>query len=98
MFNAHTTIITTEAERLIKRLCTHWGHKFSVEISGRTGRINFGPDFGHCQCLLTGSDQQLSIQLNGSEQADLEKLQPVVLEHLQRMAKEPLSDAVWTEQ
>ncbi|WP_414674792.1 DUF2218 domain-containing protein, partial [Lysobacter sp.] len=38
---AHARIATDDASRLIKRLCTHWRHKFPVEFDSERGRVPF---------------------------------------------------------
>lgn len=92
MFNTQIHIPTLEAKRLIKRLCTHWAHKFTVEVSEHEGHI----DFGTCQCVLSAKDQALNIQLNGADKNTLNNMQTVVFDHLQRMTRAPLPETAWS--
>jgi len=90
--NSHASIATNEAARLIKRLCAHWGHKFTVKTESNLGRI----DFGDSQCQLTGNDEHLRIDLHCPDQPTASRMQDVVFDHLQRMAKSQLSQPVWS--
>lgn len=82
---------TTQASRIAKRLLNHWKHKFEVaessdqlQIMMPTATISLIPQV---QALL------VHIQLQDTE-ADLTRLEQVVLDHLIRMGQEPLT-AIW---
>lgn len=89
--NSYAIISTTEAARLIKRLCAHWGHAFTVEAKPNLGRINFGDS----QCQLTGDDVSIRIDLNCPDETTANRMQNVVFDHLQRMGKTELPAPVW---
>lgn len=92
MLNTQIRLTTLEATRLIKRLCTHWAHKFTVEVSEHQGHI----DFGTCQCTLAANEKMLHIQLIGTDKEKLISMQTVVMDHLQRMTKTPLPTTAWS--
>lgn len=92
MLNAQAHISTSEAARLIKRLCAHWSHKLAVETEDGMGRI----DFGESRCLLTADNEQLHIKLDCPDEATSERMQQVVFDHLKRMAKAELAEPVWS--
>lgn len=77
------TITTAEPARIILRLCKHWGHKFDVSYDEQQGRIAlpFGP------CLLSAGEGRLTVRLEGTAEADMDKFEQVVAEHAQRMAR-----------
>lgn len=77
-------IATVEASRLIKRLCTHWAHKFPVEFDAQQGFIPFD-DTTHAR--LQASDDTLHARVEAADQATLQRFQDVVESHLQRMAR-----------
>ena len=86
MITTTARIATEQAERLILRLCKHWGHKFPVQHEPQRGEIEL--PFGKCRLYI---HEALIVELEG-EAAQMEKFQQVVAEHLQRMAlKETLA-------
>lgn len=86
MITTNALIQTNQAERLILRLCKHWGHKFPVQHSERYGEIAL--PMGTCRL---SAENELKVELEG-EAAQMERFQQVVAEHLQRMAaKEALA-------
>jgi hypothetical protein len=72
-------IETAQPERLMKRLCKHWGHKFPVEVSEQLGSIEL--PLGICRMTCTDS---LKVELH-SDAEQMATLQQVVADHLQRM-------------
>ena len=75
---------TPEAGRLIKRLCTHWGHKFSVEFDDQRGLVQF--DDAVVLRLQAHADA-LHARIDAIDLPALERFQGVVENHLQRMAR-----------
>ena len=85
------TVTTESPARLITRLCKHWGHKFPVRYDEREGEIELS--IGRCHLSVVPAGLGVSLQAESPEQ--LQNLQQVVVDHLQRMASgEPL-DFVW---
>jgi len=78
------TVATPEASRLIKRLCTHWGHKFSVEFDEQQGVVTFDDDV---VLRLQAHADALDARIEACDPPALERFQGVVENHLQRMAR-----------
>ncbi|WP_167654157.1 DUF2218 domain-containing protein [Pseudomonas duriflava] len=73
-------ISTTNPTRYITRLCKHWGHKFTVEFDEQHGVIHFPSG----TCRLEAQADVLLARIEFPE-ADLERMESVVAEHLRRM-------------
>lgn len=76
---AVAVIATEQPQRLMKRLCKHWGHKFPVEVGEQQGSIELS--LGLCRMTCTDS---LKVELH-SDAEQMATLQQVVADHLQRM-------------
>ena len=81
---ATARIETVEAERLIKRLCTHWAHKFAVAFDAGSGFVPFDAS---TTARLRAEDGGLHVAVEAADAATLERFQGVVANHLQRMAR-----------
>lgn len=77
----HAHIQTHKPERLMTRLCKHWGHKFEVSLTDRDGEIAL--PMGSCRLHCPG--EGLDVELQG-ESDTMARFQQVVADHLQRMA------------
>lgn len=73
-------IQTSDPQRLMKRLCKHWGHKFPVELDEYQGSIELPLGVCRMQCKST-----LDVELHADVE-QMSRLQQVVADHLQRMA------------
>ena len=82
--SATADIDTPEAARLIKRLCTHWAHKFAVVFDADTGFVPFDAT---TTAHLRASAATLSARVEAADPATLERYQGVVANHLHRMAR-----------
>ncbi len=83
---SNTTINTSEAARIAKRLLNHWKHKF--EVSETTEKLSiFMPD---ATVNLTPKSDILWVSIE-STLTDLSHLERVVLDHLNRMAQQEFS-------
>lgn len=76
----HVAVPTEHAASYMKQLCRHWSHKFPVSFDDREGRI----DMPNTLVLLQAEPEQLLVRLELSPEADRERMQHVVAEHLQR--------------
>ncbi|AIL62286.1 DUF2218 domain-containing protein [Pseudomonas alkylphenolica] len=94
MFVSTAQIATDNPQRLITRLCKHWSHKFSVICDEQQGEIEL--NIGHC--LLKALEGGLHVRLQAAEEEQIQHLQTVVGDHLQRMDSKPLPDFVWNRQ
>ncbi|WP_199553361.1 DUF2218 domain-containing protein [Sandaracinobacteroides hominis] len=78
--NAH--VPTPMAERYVRQLCSHWGHRFAVTQEGPAGTIDFGDGKS---CALEANDSELHVAVTAPE-GEIERMQQVVAEHLNRFA------------
>lgn len=83
------TIVNTELGALyLKKLCRHFARRVPVMMSGTQGRIEF--PFGPGR--INAEDQQMHLQIEVSDPADIDRAEQIVAEHLIRMAhKEDLT-------
>ena len=94
MHASHTLVTVNELgpAKLIDRLANHWSHKFEIERS--EGRASI--PFPTATCMLVVQDGRLSARLEAEDDATLEKMQEVVADHLQRMARGEALSIAWT--
>lgn len=88
---ATATVATENPSRLINRLCKHWGHKFPVQHDEKKGEIEL--PIGNCRLQVTEGGLQVVVEAEESEQ--LQKLQQVVADHLERMATGEMLSFTW---
>ena len=91
MYSSHAEVSTGFASRYITRLCKHWGHKFQVDFDEQRGEILFDP----ARCLLEASAAGLRLTIETFDEQELDDLERVVAEHLQRMASQEQLDIFW---
>ncbi|HCJ27991.1 MAG TPA: DUF2218 domain-containing protein [Pseudomonas sp.] len=91
MLSSTVQIETTNPSRLIRRLCKHWSHKFDVSFDDQQGHIAFGG----ASCLLTAGEGNLTAKIQTEDEAQLEKMETVVADHLQRMSTDETFSFVW---
>ncbi|MBJ6979540.1 MULTISPECIES: DUF2218 domain-containing protein [unclassified Luteimonas] len=89
---ASATIATTDASRLIKRLCTHWAHKLEVEFDATQARIAFD---AHTVARLSAGASALEARIEAPDEARLRRYQDVVANHLHRMARGETLEIGW---
>ena len=78
------------ASRIMRRLCKHWSHKYSVTVDDTNGVI----ELPNVRCSLHALDGRIDIVLHGESDVP-ERLRGVVAEHLQRMAGEEQLEVTW---
>ncbi|WP_168406652.1 DUF2218 domain-containing protein [Acinetobacter indicus] len=84
----YSHIATTQAARLAKRLGNHWKHKFEVLETAQELRILMPS----ATIVLQPQPDALYTEIIAQdEHTDLNRLEQVVLDHLQRMGQEQLS-------
>ena len=81
--NSTTQITTDEAKRISKRLLNHWKHKFEVAETEAYSKI-FMPT---ATVTLTSREQSLDVMIE-NQQDNVEHLEQVVIDHLNRMAQQ----------
>lgn len=91
MHTSHAQVATANPARLIKRLCNHWRHKFPVQVDEQGGEIEL--PLG--QCSLQVSPAGLQARLQSPDPEQLQRMQTVVAEHLQRMAGDESLGIAW---
>ena len=94
MLIATAQITTDSPQRLITRLCKHWGHKFPVSFDEQRGEIQLGLG----PCVLEAQQGSLHVRVQAADNEQLLRLQTIVSEHLQRMAAAPLPVFIWDRQ
>ena len=80
---ATATITTVEPARIILRLCKHWGHKFPVSYDDTQGRV----ELSNALLLMRAGEGQLIFRIEAPPDADIARLEQVVADHAQRMAR-----------
>ncbi|ENW89312.1 MULTISPECIES: DUF2218 domain-containing protein [Acinetobacter] len=84
----YSHIATTQSARLAKRLGNHWKHKFEVQETAQELRILMPS----ATIVLQPQPDALYTEIIAlDEHTDLNRLEQVVLDHLQRMGQEQLS-------
>jgi uncharacterized protein len=94
MLASEATVTTPSASRYLQQLCKHWSHKFAVEFTPERGKIPFDETR---VCMLEASPERLALRIEAADDATLERMQGVVIDHLKRFAfREALDDVQWT--
>jgi hypothetical protein len=84
---------TASASRYLQQLCKHWAHKFPVEFTPSQGEIEL--PMGRCR--LAAEDGRLTVTASAADPAGLERLEKVIIEHLQRFAFREQLQFNWSE-
>jgi uncharacterized protein len=72
---------TAHASRYLQQLCKHWSHKYPVEFTPHTGRI----EMSAAVLILDADPDGLGLRLT-AEPENLERMEGVVADHLNRFA------------
>lgn len=86
------TLPTTEASRLINRLCKHFSHKAPAQWDADSGEVTF--IMGRCQLQATPDTLQLTCRAEDAEA--VQAVADIVASHLLRFAAGTLDDVAWT--
>ena len=90
---SQATVPTASASRYLQQLCKHWSHKYAVEFTPEHGTIPFDATR---VCTLDASPERLALRIEAADNATLERMQGVVIEHLKRFSfREELGDVQW---
>ena len=85
---------TALASRYLQQLCKHWSHKFAVEFTPEHSTIPFDAER---RCTLDASPAALLLRIEAADDATLDRMQGVVINHLKRFAfREDLDAVNWT--
>ena len=91
---SRATIATASASRYLQQLCKHWSHKFAVAFTPEHGTIPFDASR---VCTLDAAGDHLDLRIEAADDATLERMQGVVIDHLKRFAfREDLGEVRWT--
>jgi uncharacterized protein len=84
---------TTDAARVMRRLCRHWSHKFPVRFDDTSGEIQIND----VKLAMRVSEDRLHVLLENPAGEIPERLPGVVAAHLIRMAgTEPPLQVNWS--
>jgi len=84
--------LTPEAARVMRRLCRHWSHKFTVRFDDNTGEIQIND----VKVAMRVAPDRLHVTLENPAGPIPERLPGVVADHLVRMAgTEPPLQVTW---
>ena len=76
-------VATTHGSRYLQQLCKHWSHKFTVDFTAERGMIDFGDGRA---CALAAGDDALTLRATVPAEADAERFETVIADHLKRFA------------
>ncbi|MCG2840338.1 DUF2218 domain-containing protein [Sandaracinobacter sp. RS1-74] len=82
MATSQAHVATANAQRYLNQLCSHWSHKFTVEVQLPRGSIDFGDGQS---CTLEAGATHLEVGVTAPPDR-LEQLQQVVAAHINRFA------------
>jgi hypothetical protein len=82
---------TSDAMRVIRRLCKHWSHKYQVQV-GETGGEILLPA---ARVILKAEPDRLLVTLENPLEEIPQRMAGVVAEHLQRMAGDAALVVEW---
>lgn len=82
MTKSIAVVPTAHASRYLQQLCKHWSHKFDVTFDARRGHVPL--PLGTAD--LAASESALTITCTTPPDGDIERLQNVIADHLNRFA------------
>ncbi|MGI4879178.1 MAG: DUF2218 domain-containing protein [Janthinobacterium lividum] len=85
------TVATPNGSKYLQQLCKHWSHKFEVEFDAHAGKIAFPTGALH----LAASPEALTLTIAGPDAPTLDRMEVVVIDHLQRFAFREELKADW---
>lgn len=93
MQQSQLSLNTQDGQRIAKRLYNHWQHKFAVSHDTQSNKHIFGIHFTDDDTVtLTSDDKTLVVILTTKQPDNHNKLQHVVLDHINRMANSNFDD------
>jgi len=94
MATAIAKVPTVSGSKYMQQLCKHWSHKFETTFNTDQGKVVF-PAATLC---FTATSDDLTMTLAVTEAAALDRMESVVVEHLQRFAFREVLDVAWSRQ
>ena len=92
MKTSHADVKTEHATSYLRQLCRHWAHRFPVEFDDHKGTI----ELPQTNCELKASPEVLLVRLTLRDDADQDRMEKVVEEHLQRFGFRETLAFTWT--
>lgn len=84
MPNSYSRFHSSQAPRLLGRLCKHFSHKIDeARWNEREGLLRFSIG----ECMLQADEQTLQLTCTAPSAAELDELQEVIRRHLQGFAQ-----------
>lgn len=80
MQTVEAQVATAHGSRYLQQLAKHWAHKFPVEFTAADATI----DMPMGKCVMSARPERLDVVLSGADDADMQRFQQVVADHLQR--------------
>ena len=77
-----STVKTAYGEPYLRRLCRHFAHKIPASVDGQHGTVEF--PFGLCR--IDVDENEMRIQVDVDNVANMDRAEAVVADHLVRMA------------
>lgn len=77
-----TTVPTASASKYLQQVCKHWSHRFAVEFDADHGTVPLPAG----TLTLDAGPAGLALRLAAPDAAALDRMEPVVAEHVQRFA------------
>lgn len=94
MPSATARVETAAGNKYMTQLCKHWSHKLKVSLGEDRGRIEFD---GERACDLAADASGLDLRVITASEAELERTQQTVINHLKRFAfREEFGEIAWT--
>lgn len=85
---------TPNGAKYLAQLCKHFGHKVAAQMSGdgRSGDVRFAMG----EARLLADDQGLTTILRGEDRDALDRMRPIIDDHLKRFAfREDFEAMAW---
>ncbi len=79
---SHATVPTAYGSKYLQQLCKHWSHRFAVDFDAGRGTVPLPGGI----LTLAATPEALRLDLPADDPAALDRMEPVVAEHLQRFA------------
>ncbi|MCP1469178.1 hypothetical protein J3E64_000849 [Sphingobium sp. OAS761] len=79
----HGRAHTASADRYIRQLVKHWGHKFATSYADGRGTVPFSAE---TQATFDAKDGGIAITLVTADTASAEQMKEVIASHLNRFA------------
>ena len=80
--DAIATVATPNGSKYLQQLCKHWSHRLEVEFDADRGRVAFQTS----AVAFAATPHALTMTLSGPDAATLDRMEGVVVDHLNRFA------------